>query len=92
MINIEWINGKKTSFQIKSIDKTLFTCLDSLNTNNCNNYNDVSDIRNLLCCEAKYCPLNAQSFWRKLPYYILWPTNNFIIIDILFGGGLLNRI
>lgn len=48
-------------------------------------------------CETKYCPLNAKSFFRKLPYYLLWQevinnnTNKHICIDIIFGGGLLTE-
>jgi hypothetical protein len=86
MINIEWINSKKTCFEIKSINETLFEDFE-----NTNSYNNSTDLRNLLCCEAEYCPLNAKSFWRGVPYYILWPTNNFVVINILFGGGLLTE-
>jgi hypothetical protein len=83
MINIEWINNEKTCFQIKSVDETLFDDI--------NNCYDITDIRNLSCCEAEYCPLNVKSFWRKLPYYLIWPSNNVVVINILFGGGLLTE-
>ena len=61
MIKINWLSEDKNYFEIYYFDYIYYKELIQTNQKNI-----------LSSCEAEYCPLNAKSIYRKLPWYLLW--------------------